>query len=225
MKIDITQVPVIISTCNKSENIRRTNFLKPHLGRHGFSNVSTITGVEEKPYQIGALENVRRILSWNSTPFILMEDDAYLIQDNFYPVLEIPEDTDILYLGGALHAHKKFPIEGEGIILNKAYGFNLSLLAYSIVNPDYVRIYNMYSAHAILFLTDKGRDAYYQQITSNRAIPFDVAFSYIMKDYNVLMVRKPFFFQNDEHNDIFTYRVIYDQEGEILEAKKKHYED
>lgn len=224
MKIDITQVAVIISTCNKPKNIQRKNNLKRTLDTLGFSNVFTLTGREEEPYQLGALENVLRILSWSKPPFILMEDDATVLIENYYPVLEVPEETDILFLGGATHAHKNPVVDTGNLIYNKAYGFNKSRLIYSEIDSDYVRIYNMYSAHAILFLTERGRDRYHKQISTHKFIPFDVAFSYIMQELNVLMVRRPFFYQRDGHNEEFTRQVIYEG-SDIIDLKSEYYEN
>jgi len=225
MKIDITQVHTLISTCNKPENVIRFNQVMQQLETLGFSTVSLVAGPIMRPYQLGANLNAKNILNNTALPFIFMEDDATVILKNYYPVLEIPDDTDVLYLGGAVHANK-LVLETENLIYNKAYGFARSRLAYTEVNSDFVRIYNMYCTHAVLFVSEKGREIFLRQITMLPNLPFDVTFSYAMEDLNVYMVRHPFFYQNDGHNEIFTTKVIYDHPLDtIVELLHPYYED
>jgi len=215
MKLDLTSLPVFISSCDSPKFQERRDKLLPVLDKLGFNIKEIVKGVPMPNHMYGAFLNMNKIIKRNRSPFIVLEDDCCLNEENYQPVIEIPDNTDILYLGGSAHASLQYVPE-KGVLLNNAYGFNNSRVAYMPINKDYVRLFSMYSGHAILYVTEKGRNAFLYHMNIYTKIAFDMAFSLAMPKINVMMPRKTFFFQDDGYNDAFTKQIIYDHEGEIV---------
>jgi len=129
-----------------------------------FENVTASMGEVTEPYVFGANNNAIKILSNNKVPFIYMEDDATLLPENYHNELDIPDECDILFLGGSTHANAHFITQDKSILYNKGYGVGKTRIAYKPINEDFVRIYNMFCIHAVLFLTEKGRLSFLETI-------------------------------------------------------------
>ena len=221
MKINITELPITISTCKKENCLQRAIKLNEKLLELNFSVKEIYEGEITKPYIFGANRNAIDILQNNRAPFIFMEDDAEIIEDNYKNILDIPSECDILYLGGATHANPYFINEDEDMILNFTEGARNSRLAFKNINEDYVRIYNMFCAHAIIFLTEKGRVEFLSAIEQYKNYPFDIIFSQIMPNLNVYMLRNTFFYQNDGHNEQSTKDIFRKQVPHNTRKTKK----
>jgi hypothetical protein len=111
-------------------------------------------------------------------PLLILEDDALATAD-YRNQIEIPDDTDAVYLGVSVG-------NPNTIIEKECEGF--------------VRVRNMLSAHAILYLNDSIRKAMEQviyELTFYHKKPFDLGMGFIQNKYKVLAPYKPFFIQSD----------------------------
>lgn len=217
MTIDLKHVKVCISTCEGKKWENRCEEIQEMLKELTFDQIEYFKGKISKPYIFAANENAIQILSSNKVPFIYMEDDARCIKENYEDILDIPKECDILYLGGTAHSNIHFVSQDPKIKINNITGIANSRLHYKHVNDKFLRIFNMFSAHAILFLTEKGKEEYLKAINTFKNQPFDVTFSMVMPNLNVYMVKKPFFYQNDGHNDKLSKNII--SEDDIVKSK------
>jgi len=118
-------------------------------------------------------------------PLLLLEDDARLINGVFPKVLNVPEECDLLYIGGSTYSCGEIP--------------NLLLQEY---NKEHYRVFNMLSAHAILIPQKKGAriiaDAYIDAIFRGRFN--DVTLGDISKQHIFLTPKDGMYFFQDDKN-------------------------
>lgn len=127
-------------------------------------------------------------------PLLVFEDDAACVGDAAALPAPPPSDADILYLGtntngclpnrpeySGVFGHRSF----EGLALARGH------------DAHYHRLFSMVQAHAILYLTERGREGFMAALTKarRRGQPLDVMFSYAMPDLNVYAVAKPLFIE------------------------------
>jgi len=118
-------------------------------------------------------------------PFVILEDD---IERNgeFPNELEIPDDTDILYIGISLCGMN-----------DKSYCLQVY---YSAINQDLVRVYNMLSSHGYIICSIRGLlriqkclfEGYYEDKQ------WDISMAYMQPYYNAYALRRPLVFQKKE---------------------------
>jgi hypothetical protein len=115
---------------------------------------------------------------------LLFEDDIAVT--HFDHIIDVPENADAIYFG----VSKMGVINGkdeEMLIVSRVDGYD-----------KVVRIYNMLSAHAVLYLNMD----YVRSVSSliekyiDLDIPHDIALAEHMKDWNVYAVDKPVFIQS-----------------------------
>lgn len=120
-------------------------------------------------------------------PVLILEDDLEFVPNPAF-VFEIEKDVDALYLG-MCHCDYNFEKKSNG---NKA--------DFEVMNSNYVRIKNMTSAHAILYLSPT-----YKQYIGNQLRytddANDVEICKHQAKFNVLGLRKPICWQSMKHNN------------------------
>lgn len=125
----------------------------------------------------------------NGTPLLILEDDAK-VTENFNPIIEVPVNTDAIYLG-ASHGNNEYVAADIGNGL--------------------ARISNLYATHAILYITDSYRNAVsktaqYFAYTLNT--PFDLGCAQLQKEFFVVTPHKPYFYQADERDSANKWESI-----------------
>lgn len=132
----------------------------------------------------GLCESQLKVLAFASSPFLLLEDDALIV--DFERYLSIPADADALYLGTS-----NWALSGRSTTHNLK--FNRSDI------PGILRIRNMLSAHAILFISDEFTKSsslkLKENLESNTEIS-DVVFARLQKKYRVYCRNNPMFIQD-----------------------------
>ena len=214
MKINLTTIPVFLITCNSSKYVERCNRVEKMLKDLGFLFVTKVIGAVSTPYYVSLRETIMTLMINQMAPFIIIEDDA-MVTETFKPILELPETikTDVLYLGGMRAGNMLEKPNDKEIETNPENNMNnKGSLYYKKINSDFVRIYNMYSAHAILFLTEEGKNLYLRYTNSYSDKVHDIAFSWAMPHVNTLMVREPFFYQDDKKYIEQTKKIIYEED-------------
>jgi len=185
MKINLIEIPVFY--INMSKDKHKKKHIEQQLSDLGFKNVTRINAVEDKKNgRVGLSKSQLMALSQVSAPFIVLEDDAD--PNSFEPVIEVPDDADAVYLGnsqwGLQSSHAGFYLKYK-----KVEGY-----------PKILRIFNMLSSHAILYLNQE-YVAVCQRTTKYCAetypMPMDVPFAMIQRFFNIYAVNDPMFIQKD----------------------------
>lgn len=118
-------------------------------------------------------------------PYIMLEDDAAMV--NTMPeFIEVPDDTDILYIGLT-----KYAMEGKRTR-------HLAIYHTTVDGFDNVyRIYNILASHGIMVCSARGASAMekaeYDSHINNR--PWDIPLAYMHPFYNVYALKNPLVYQ------------------------------
>lgn len=156
-----------------------------------------VCGEITTPYTIGVSASLLKVLKENEAPILFLEDDIQVTPD-FKPTIPLPsEDIDAIYIGTTQHGR-----------INKVTYFN-GVASFNY-DKNYVKIINMLSLHAFVVLSERYRqhliNLYSNYDPSNGASDDVVADT--MENWNVLAVRKPFFYQNDGHHEKYTLEPL-----------------
>lgn len=122
-------------------------------------------------------------------PLLILEDDAEFTPD-FHPMIEVPDDTDAVYLGIS---------SGNPHYLTKR------------TNKYFLRIGKILATHAILYLNPEYRKmiAEIAKVFAYRLkIPFDNGCALIQERFNVLTPNKPFFVQANARQSANQWEAI-----------------
>ena len=168
--INLKDIPVYY--INMEEAVQRHIEIKNVIKEFGFKKASRIEGPKEHPPASGLLEAVSK----QKPPFIVLEDDCRIKTKN--SIIEIPEFADCVYLG----------------ICDRAFIGTVQFFQY---NRDLVKLHDMLSTHAMLFLTEEYCAECIRVTFECVRAPqhVDIAYSKIMKDWNVYALAEPIFYQ------------------------------
>jgi hypothetical protein len=194
MRINILDLPVFyINLKNEKQKDKLTRQL---LKEAGFTNINRFDAVLGANKTEGCAKSHQKLLAEIDVdgPFIVFEDDIE-INGSFNPILEIPEDSDAVYLGLS-----RFSLSN-----GKTYQ---DIVAEDVGGGIY-RIYNMLAAHAILY-TNKD---YYNFISKAIQSMIDVgrnqdnARAETMKYFNVYALESPLFYQDGKHRSATKFNM------------------
>jgi len=116
-------------------------------------------------------------------PFMVLEDDAHIMEENFESLFEIPDECDCLYLG----------ISSVGL-----YTVSSGLFIVEDYNEKFFRIKGMYAAHAIVYLNETYLNKHLESIKRclKTGWPFDVGYAQCQYNGIVLAPKKHWFYQS-----------------------------
>jgi hypothetical protein len=188
MKIDLREIPVVWINLDSAK--KNAEDMERRLSEHGFKNTHrksacVIAPPPDTPKELahyrGCGQSHIDILDNKeySTPLLILEDDAEFTQD-FNPVIDIPDDTDGIYLGIS---------HGNQFYKTKRF------------NQDYLKIGGILATHAILYVSER-----YKEIMSSVAKsfiyqynrPWDLGSASLQGHLNVYTPNRPFFYQANE---------------------------
>ena len=187
MKIDLHNIYYYFLTCNnkiRKEHIKNEfknfklvevnpimNIDKIKSGATGFSRILDLACINQyrnKPFQ----------------PFVIFEDDVKKF-DDFPLEIEIPNDTDILYIGLSTWG-----------MTDKEYGVNNSV-CFKNIDDNIIRLYNMLSLHGIIVCSTRGlltlQKCLFEDYFKNQ--PWDISITQIQPYLNIYALKKPLVFQ------------------------------
>lgn len=200
----LPSIPTIVYT-TKHQTGRQERASKM-LNELGFTNWQFWFGSEgKKPYWANIHDDLIKILGLPA-PFLFMEDDA-VVTANFKPEIDYPADAQLVYLGGTTHGELRYvsairDATTEDIIVSRGTSFYPpGVMIYTERPDEYIRVYNMHSAHAILFVDDAIKNELRLVIDMNRGLPHDVILALSLFRYKAYCVKRPFWYQKDGHND------------------------
>lgn len=171
---------------NLDKHEEKREQMEKMLSELGF-NYERFPGIEA---EWGCEKSHHKLLSEGlKSPFIVLEDDCSL--NNQVTELGVPDDIDFVYLGISAFGY---------------YNGNISGVLYKQVGDDIVRVYNMLSTHAMLYLSDNYVNmvkdiAHYCAYKSNQH--FDKSIAEMAKYYEVYALSNPMFYQ-DNYNKEYT---------------------
>jgi hypothetical protein len=152
-----------------------------------------------KPYLAGCglshIECIKK--SIGNGPTLVLEDDA-TITPAYQNIIEVPDDCDAVYLGVST---------GSPGYISQRY------------NKDYLRIGRMLAAHAVLYISERYKQAALQaaeHFVYNLHYPWDISPTVVQEHSLVLTPNLPFYIQSDERESehkwqFFTDKAIEDK--------------
>lgn len=187
-KINLKNLDYYFLTYN---NIKR----KKHM-THEFQDVNLIE-VNPDPNQKGrfksAVSGWLRILNKGISnqnknsefkPFIILEDDVKKYRD-FPKEIEVPIDTDLLYIGLSSEGINKKTMKGE------------TGTKFKIINKDIIKLDNMLSTHGLIILSLKGLNILKKSLINDMKLNrgYDISLTLSQPKFNVFALRKPLVYQ------------------------------
>jgi len=184
MNLDLREIPAVY--INLNQDVDKNESMKSMLNKCGFKNIIRVDAeyTPDNPLAGCSLSHYNA-LSEVDPPFIVFEDDCKI--KTFCSTIEIPDDSDAVYLGisswGRMNSHSGPFVQSENV------GFGM------------VRIYNMLSAHSVLYL-DEEYTSLCRRISYNSyetAQHQDIGFAEIQRYYNVYAFNDPLFYQTSSN--------------------------
>ena len=200
MIIDLREIPVVWINLDsakenaKSMEIKLNDYGFKHTYRKSARIIPAPSGtIQNNLHYVGCAQSHIDILDDvdYGTPLLILEDDAEF-SDAYQPIIDIPDDSDGIYLGIST---------GNIYYQTKRY------------NKDYLRISGILATHAILYINDS-----YKKEMSNIAKfcikhlqqPWDVGASSIQQHRRVYSPNKPFFYQSDKRESANKWQFFTD---------------
>jgi hypothetical protein len=185
MNLDLRKIPAIY--INLQRDTEKNEHMKNMLTELGFEIIIRVEASEFSAdrHLAGCSLSHFNALNELDPPFIVFEDDC--VVKNFRPEIEIPDDTDAVYLGisswGRMNSHSGPFVQYRG------------------VDSELLRVYNMLGAHAILYINPEyaslcKKIAYHGYEISDHQ---DIGFAEVQKYYNVYAFDDPMFYQTSSN--------------------------
>lgn len=187
MKIDLREIPVVwINLDSATENAKA---MESRLAKHGFKYTQRKSAriipappgtIASNAHYVGCAQSHIDILDDQTykTPLLILEDDAEF-SDAFTPVIDVPDDSDGVYLGVST---------GNVGYQTKRY------------NENYLRIGGILATHAILYCTDDYRQHMShvaKHCIHNLQQPWDMGSASLQFSFKVYTPNLPYFYQSD----------------------------
>lgn len=145
------------------------------LNHYGLS-ASRVEGVIpfEQGYDVIADAHLKALNSSSAERLLILEDDC--VPHNYRNEFEVPDDADIVYLGLATYGTPK-----------------------DRVSQEIWRVSGMAGAHAILYLTQRGKNILLEatQLTKDKKYGFDISLSKLQHKVNTYALNSPIWYQKD----------------------------
>ena len=183
MNLDLRKITALY--INLLQDTGRNNDMKKLFKTCGFESHYRIDAEYTPNSLAGCSLSHHNALNEVEPPFILFEDDCVI--KNFKPIIEIPDDADAVYLGisswGRMNSHSG------------------PFVQYEDLGDGLLRIYNMLSAHAILYLSQEyvSLCSRISEQATSIADHQDIGFAEIQRYFNVYAFDDPMFYQSSSN--------------------------
>ena len=201
MIIDLREIPVVWINLDSAKQNAET--MKERFEKFGFKNTHRKSGLVIPPPK-GTDKSIAHFRGCGqshidilddekySTPLLILEDDIEFV-DNFNPVIEVPDDSDGVYLGIS-HGNMYYQTCKR--------------------NDDYMRIGGILAAHAILYITPKFRQAMaeagkYCLYTLSK--PWDIGTAATQQIYKVYTPNVPLIYQSNDRESSNKWQNLTDR--------------
>jgi hypothetical protein len=199
MKIDIKKTRVYIISPGIEKYRSRVLTVFENLLDKGFTNIiffRSVTGPNNTASLTNTVLEIFKQEMKKDDPFIILEDDCNIF--NQYDIINIPDRTDILYLGVSIWSYP-YPIE----TLYHQQRPNIFKNCPSTVqsyNDQLTEIKGMTGGHAILYISREFIRTFINQMNKISQnidnCPHDLLFSSMHNQFNVYGLKKPMFYQD-----------------------------
>ena len=193
MLINFNTINYYYLTCDT--NSERAKHIREEFKDYNITEINPVMSLSK--FQSGATGHLRMLdlglrnqdRSKPFEPFILLEDDVSMYRD-IPNIIEIPDDTDILYVGFSpwgIKNNNKEPTEAAG---REVY--------YTNIDDNNVKIYNMLSTHGLMICSPLGAHAYQKAVIESfhKNRPYDLHIASLQPYYNIYMLKNPLVFQD-----------------------------
>lgn len=146
------------------------------------------SAIEHTKGIVGCGLSHQKLLSEIKPNTLILEDDIGSTPAATNFLLNIPEETDAVYLGVSNHGYLNRPMGVAGSVLAAQY------------DENYKRVFNMCSTHAILYLSQRYIDAAHDITTKclEQGAPFDLGLAALHRYFNILTPNDPYFYQTEQ---------------------------
>jgi hypothetical protein len=199
MLLDIKDITVYIISPGTDNYRHRLLSVFERVISEGFKNVVYVKSLYG-PNKTASLTNTfieifKRELN-NDKPFIILEDDCAFFTK--YDQIEIPDNTDVLYLGLAIWS---YPYSTDTLyLIRRPHIIHNSINTIESYNDNLVRIKGITGGHAILYISREYIRTFIDKMTDISKhivdLPHDLLFSTLHPSFNVLGLKKPMFYQD-----------------------------
>jgi len=200
MRIDLREIPVV--WINLDSATKNAEEMEKKLKDHGFKNTYRKSArvipappgtIQSNAHYVGCAQSHIDILDDKnySMPLLILEDDAEF-STNYNPILEIPDDSDGIYLGVS---------KGNVYYKTKKY------------TSDYLRIGGILATHAILYVTQNYRDTMSnvaKYCIHNLQKPWDMGAASLQMQFKVYTPNNPYFYQSDNKESANKWQFFTD---------------
>ena len=200
MNLDLREIPFYY--INLDDAIERRTRTENHLKALGIKSINRIPAVRHSNGFAGCARTVSDFLHQiTEGPFVLIEDDIEVKQ--WDPIIEVPDDADALYLG----------ISGWG----RMNGHSGPFVQWEQVDDNLLRVYNMLSGHAIVYLSGEWvemarRCCHHAGYVIESY--YDVQIAEVQRFFNVYALDDPYFYQtSSDGNQKVTYEKLSTQQS------------
>lgn len=223
MKIDLREVKTVcISGVNSTE---RRDAIKRHtktleMKNWSFFDADTVLPSSRCKIRGCALSHLEVISQHDfKEPLLVLEDDAEPTEE-WKPVIEVPDETDAVYLGNswwlwgahrAAHTGKPSKIQ--------EYGGKITTATATSIPAKWYKINRTSGAHAILYITEQYAKAVCEQIQwrldlvqGSHLADCDIAMADVQERFVVISPRKPYIFQGPEETNANRFWTVWQSE-------------
>tara|TARA_Y100000310_G_C20669761_1_gene809604 strand:+ start:813 stop:1412 length:600 start_codon:yes stop_codon:yes gene_type:complete len=183
--LDLRKLPTKLINLDSQPD--RLRMVASRLGELGI----TFDRFSAFPHQCGIVgcgQSHLEVLS-NIKPKTLVFEDDVVPTEWFQPIVEVPEEADALYLGNSIWGYHEslWPVGSVPQVKVRPYSAN------------YLRIFNMCSAHAIVYLKQEFIDAVIKMTKKclKEDIPWDLGLAKLHSDFTILVPKNPMFYQEE----------------------------
>jgi hypothetical protein len=194
--MEVVDIPVVFICPDHNDKYReRKDYMFTLLKEIGFKNVSMFKSGTEN-YPLCLAKATYDILSMNldDNPILLLEDDIETTEWFENNRIEFPENTDAFYLGFSKYGG------------SKTVNFNEGPSKTEFISTKHIRILNMLSAHAIIYISKRYKEAVVREmkdiIDKGENYYNDVLISRLHEKYNIYGYHYPFFCQSDKLGNV-----------------------
>jgi hypothetical protein len=193
MDLDIRELKTyVISLIDSPHRDRISNMLND-LGFKDWEFFDAMRSTPHFSYMVGCSMSHRECFTHASLPCLTFEDDVD-ITEWYNPIVEIPDDSDLFYLGTSAWGMKTGNSTLNGSEFNR-------------VKDNLYKVQNMTSGHAIIYINKEACSKLsYDSIRymTETGKCYDESYALETKNYNAYSFEKPMFYQKCERNEIFT---------------------
>ena len=193
MELDVRKLKTYVISLKDSDHRSRISKMLDDLGFEDWEFFDAIKSTPHFSYIVGCGLSHSECVSLAKFPCLVLEDDA-AITEWYNPVIEIPDDADIFYLGTSAWGMKT----GTSTLNGSDFQH---------VDSNIFRVRHMNSTHSMIYINENnckkiahGSIRYMAETGNN----FDEAYGIQQNNYKAYCFENPSFYQDCPKNAIFT---------------------